>query len=131
MEYTVQKIDIIHNENGITFYKMLFDDKCLFDEFVNAVNSVNADKGHFISLVKWLDCYSPNLYMPKTKIQHIEDVGRKDIFEFKKDNLRIYAILQKPNVFVILGGYKNNQKNDIKHIKKLMSELPQQIIINK
>ncbi len=131
MEYTVQEIDIIHNENGITFYKMLFDDKCLFDEFVNAVNSVNTDKGHFVSLVKWLDCYSPNLYMPKTKIRHIEDAGRKDIFEFKKGNLRIYAILQKPNVFVILGGYKNNQKNDIKHIKKLMSELPQQIIINK
>ncbi len=130
MNYTVKEIDIVRNTNGITFYKMLFDGKCLFDDFVETTNSVRTDKEHFASMVAWLDCYSPYQFMPRTRINHIENVGRSDVIEFKKDNLRIYAIVQRPNVFVILGGYKSNQKNDIRHIKKLMRELPQQITIN-
>lgn len=109
---------------------MLFDGKCLFDEFVDEVNKVDNDKKHFTALVAWMDNYSPNLYSPSTKINHINQVSRIDVIEFKKDNLRIYAISQKPNVFVILGGYKNNQKNDIKHIRKLIKELPQQLTID-
>lgn len=130
VNYTVKEIDIVRNTNGITFYKMLFDDKCLFDDFVEATNSVKADKEHFASMVAWLDCYSPHLLMPRTRINHIDDVGRSDVIEFKKDNLRIYAIAQKPNIFVILGGYKTDQKKDIKHIKNLIKNLPSQIIIN-
>lgn len=109
---------------------MLFDGKCLFDEFVDEVNKVDNDKKHFTALIAWMDNYSPNLYSPSAKINHINQVGRTDVIEFKKDNLRIYAISQKPNVFVILGGYKNNQKNDIKHIRKLIKELPQQLTID-
>lgn len=130
MAYSTKKIDIIHNTNGITFYKLLFEGKCLFDEFVEKINLVDIDKKHFISLVAWLENYSPTLFMPSTKIEHIHQVGRSDVFEFKKDNLRVYAILQNPNVFVILGGYKTEQKNDIKHIKSLLKQVPQQLTIN-
>ncbi len=127
MAHSIRKIDIIHNTNGITFYKMLFEDKCPFDEFIDKVSSVDIDKKHFISLLAWLENYSPNIHMPRTKIRQIEQVGRSDVFEFKKDNLRVYAILQRPNAFVILGGYKNEQKKDIKRINLLLKQVPQNI----
>lgn len=52
--------------------------------------------------------------LPKTKFRQINvSPPRTDVFEFKKNNLRIYVILQKPDVYVVMGGYKNTQKQDV------------------
>lgn len=45
-------------------------------------------------------------------------LGLKD----KKNDIRVYAIMRKPNVFVVLGGYKGEQNSDIKRIKKLFND---------
>lgn len=44
-------------------------------------------------------------------------LGLKD----KKNDIRVYVIMRKPNVFVVLGGYKGEQNSDIKRIKKLVN----------
>lgn len=42
-------------------------------------------------------------------------------YEFKKNDIRVYVILERPDVFVILGAYKSNQDLDIKKIDKLFN----------
>ncbi|MDE7180658.1 MAG: hypothetical protein K2N88_05620 [Muribaculaceae bacterium] len=59
---------------------------------------------------------------PKTKFNHIEDKDRSDLFEFKKDRLRVYVIKQKPNFFIVIAGYKGTQKKDIKKLKSLIKD---------
>lgn len=38
-----------------------------------------------------------------------------------KNDIRVYVILERPDVFVILGAYKSNQDLDIKKIDKLFN----------
>lgn len=57
-----------------------------------------------------MDCLTDQIRLPRTKFNHIDDNHRSDIFEFKKDRLRVYVIKQKPNVFIVIGGFKGNQK---------------------
>ena len=45
-------------------------------------------------------------------------IGLKD----KKNDIRVYVIMRKPNVFVVLGGYKGEQNSVIKRIKKLFND---------
>ena len=61
--------------------------------------------------------------MPQKYFRQIKEVKEKDIYEFKKDDIRIYVKLEKPNVFIILGGFKNSQKKDIQQVKKIRREL--------
>ena len=62
--------------------------------------------------------------LPKTKLNHIESNDRTDIFEFKKDRLRVYVLKQKPNVFIVIGGYKATQKKDISVLKSRIKDFP-------
>ena len=46
---------------------------------------------------------------------------KENVYEFKKNDIRVYVILERPDVFVILGAYKSNQDLDIKKIDKLFN----------
>lgn len=76
-----------------------------------------------------MDNYSPHKLLPATKFGHIKGVCRQDVYEFKKDALRVYAIIQEPDVFIILGGFKTKQPSDIKRLNQYIKSLPQDIII--
>ena len=71
-----------------------------------------------------MDGITDQIRYPKTKFNHIEDERRSDIFEFKKDRLRVYVIKQKPNFFVVIGGYKGTQKKDINVLKSKIKDFP-------
>lgn len=64
-----------------------------------------------------MECFG-DMLLPKTKFNHI--VGGKNnpgnVFEFKKNNIRVYVMLKDPDVIVILGGFKNSQKKDIERV---------------
>lgn len=40
-------------------------------------------------------------------------------YEFKTKNLRVYAIKTKDGKVIVLGGYKNRQKKDLKKFRSL------------
>ena len=44
-------------------------------------------------------------------------------YEFKKDRLRIFVKLLKPNILILFGGYKGKQKMDIKKINRLLDQI--------
>lgn len=112
MTFVSEILELIHNPY-YTFYKLRINGKCQFDEFLEKVNSVAIDKKTIYSLIALMDSFGMHK-LPKTKFRQINvSPPRTDVFEFKKNNLRIYVILQKPDVYVVMGGYKNTQKQDV------------------
>lgn len=128
--YHFEKLDLVNNECGCQFYRLFFNGRCPFDEFVATIDRSNAqDKKKFYALMSSMDTYSPTNMLPATKFRHIEGVCRQDVYEFKKDALRVYVIMQEPNVFVVLGGFKTKQNKDINRLNNYLREIPQNIEI--
>ncbi len=111
-----EEYDIIHN-NAYTFYKLHENGKCQFDEFCSEIEREKECLGDLKSIIALMEQFSPQIQLPHKKFRHIEDKNFHDIFEFKKNKLRVYVVKQKPNIYIILGGYKKNQKKDIVKLK--------------
>ena len=69
-----------------------------------------------------MDEFSPTQMLPKAKFRQIKGVDRQDVFEFKRKNLRVYVVMQQPNVYVVLGGYKKGQEKDIAKLKRYIKD---------
>lgn len=124
-EYSIKPYDDVHNPQ-YRFYKLYIDGECQFDEFLKDIEKNKSDKKLFNYIVRYMDGITDQNRYPHTKFNHIEDSHRSDIFEFKKDCLRVYVIKQKPNFFVVIGGYKDNQKKDIKNLKLRIKDFPKE-----
>lgn len=112
------------NNPQYRFYKLYIDGVCQFDDFIEEIERNKSDQKLFNQIVRYMDSISDQIRFPKTKFNHIESNDRSDIFEFKKDHLRVYVIKQKPNFFIVIGGYKNTQKKDIKNLKSRIKDFP-------
>ena len=108
------------------FYKLYIDGVCQFDKFLNEIERNSNDKKLFNYIIRYMDAITDSVRLPYTKFRHIEDNDRSDIFEFKKDSLRVYVIRQKPNFFIVIGGYKGNQKKDLKNLKSRVKDFPKE-----
>lgn len=78
-----------------------------------------------------MDNFSFNQRLPDKLFRQIKNIDRNNVYEFKKANLRIYVIMQKPNMFIIIGGYKTNQQKDIEKIDRYTKRLPEILTIQK
>ena len=114
--------DCIKNINGLTFYKLRVDGVCQFDEFLEEVYRVDVTRKRMASIIRRMEWFG-NKPMPDGTFGYIEGIDSKDIFEFRKDNIRVYVKVIKPNVYIILGGYKNDQKKDIQKVKRINTQL--------
>ena len=88
-------------------------------------------KKTFVAIATLMENFSFNLKLPDKLFRQIKNVGRKDVYEFKKANLRVYVIMQKPNMFIILGGRKLRQNKDIEKIDRYTKQLPEILTIQK
>jgi putative component of toxin-antitoxin plasmid stabilization module len=130
MEYRTLETEIIHNIHNVQFYELELDGKRLFSEFIEDLTDAK-DKKTFIAIATIMDNFSFNQKLPDKLFKQIKSIGRKDVYEFKKANLRVYVIMQKPNMFIILGGYKTNQQKDIEKIDRYTKRLPELLTIQK
>ena len=78
-----------------------------------------------------MENFSFNQKLPKEKFRPIKSIKRKNVYEFKKNNIRVYVLMQEPDMFVILGGYKADQKKDIHKVDLYTKELPEILTIQK
>ena len=116
-QFEITKFEIVNNCT-YKFYKLYVDGKCQFDEFYNEIENNAIHQKNFASIVNLMDNFSPQRLLPKTKFNHIEWNKRSDIFEFKKNDLRVYVIKIDPDIFIVTGGYKKNQTKDIARLKR-------------
>lgn len=107
----------------LSFYKLEKDGICQIDEFYEEVHK---DKTHdremkrILAMMNYLSETDKNL--PKERFRPIKEGGRTVGYEFKYGALRVYCVKKNPNVVVILGGYKNNQKKDINRLVSTIEE---------
>lgn len=121
-EYKTEILELVNNPN-YTYYKLYVDGRCNFDEFYSEVARNVADMKNMTAIIAYMDSLSAHL-LPSIIYNYIHDNGRKDLYEFKKKNLRVYVIDQRPNIYVVMGGYKGNQKRDIANLKEKVKEFP-------
>ena len=122
-EYREEPLEIVNNEE-YTYYKLYVDEKCYFDEFYEEVVDDVRYCNKMAAIITYMDELGAQL-IPKEKFRNIKGLNRSDVFEFKKKPLRVYVIKQKPNIYVVMGGYKNEQKNDISILKKRIKDFPE------
>lgn len=122
-KYSIRPYEDVNNPQ-YNFHKLYIDGICQYDDFLKEVERNANDKKLLNYILRYMDCISDQIRLPKTKFNHIESKDRSDIFEFKKDRLRVYVIKQKPNFFIVIGGYKGRQKNDIDNLKSRIKEFP-------
>ena len=118
-KYEVRKFEPVNN-NTYQFKEVSVNGKYLFQEFVSNLKD-SQDIKKLMTIYSYMDIFSPSILLPKTKFRQVEGIGRKDVYEFKKDDVRVYVIKQRPSVFVILGAYKGTQSKDVKRIEKLFA----------
>jgi putative component of toxin-antitoxin plasmid stabilization module len=105
-------------------FKLLMDDKCLYDEFEAEILS----EGNLVSEIRTIetrlyemaDCKS----MPDTKFKDItpdNEVNKE--YEIKTHHLRVYLFHEKnTGRIIVCGGKKGTQKKDIKRFQKIKKD---------
>lgn len=104
------------------FNQLVVDGNGQLDEFENDLKDTTY-WSEFKTLLVYMHFVANNRTLPQTKFKDITPA--KELvkeYEFKSKHLRIYAIHQPNGKIVILGGYKNNQKNDINKFRSLKKQ---------
>lgn len=120
-KYEAKPFDLVDNKT-YKFYELYINGKSLFRKFLNGIKTGSRDEKTFKGIISLMEFFSPSIMLPKTKFRQIKGTGRKDLFEFKKDDLRIYVVKKSPSIFIVLGGYKVNQDTDINKLKTTLKE---------
>ncbi len=122
--FALNKIQAVKGQQ--TFYKLLKDNKCPFDEFEDSLETQY--KSELGSIYAYMERVANRKSMPAKKFKDItpsQETVKE--YEIKTKNLRVYLIKRKGGKVVILGGYKNNQKNDLRKFRSLKKQYLQSI----
>jgi putative component of toxin-antitoxin plasmid stabilization module len=120
--FAVKHIDKPHIKQPIC--KLLRDDKCFFDEFIE---EIKADKNLSPELGKiWaiIEDVANGLKVPPKKYKNVGN----DTYEAKSKHLRAYHCRKDGLVILVSGGKKTTQKQDMSRAKKIIKEYLQQKI---
>ncbi len=121
--FDLREIEAIQ-KGKLRFLKLVEPKYCRFDEFV-----YNIRKGKQTNFTKELNTIFSRMQimaekdqiMPSTWFKPVKDRGRAVAYEFKTKSLRVYCVKKEPDVIVVLGGFKKNQKKDIAQLIKLIN----------
>lgn len=107
------------NNKTYEFREVSVNGRFLFQEFIDNLKDAPKDMKKIMQIYAYMNEFSPSTLLPKTKFRQIKGVKRDDVYEFKKDDIRIYVIKRFPSIFIILGAYKGTQDKSINRIDKL------------
>ncbi len=111
--FAVKRIEAITGKQ--VFEKLLIDGYCQFDEYEEEIKrnkNYEKDLGRIYFYMNQVSELQP---LPKEKFRELKG-GKNDTvkeYEFKAGDLRVYAIKRENGKIIILGGYKNSQKEDL------------------
>lgn len=118
--YSAERFDLIHNET-YTYYKLYINDECQFDRFCDEIKRRVSDNESLQTIYGYMELLGA-MPLPESKHRIIKDAKRHDIWEFKKNNVRVYVIKTLTEVYIVMGGYKNDQKRDIDRVKRRVKD---------
>lgn len=104
----------------ISFKKLVIDGFCPYEEFWMQVEKEGNLRKQLVGIVHNMNEVANRKSLPKEKFRDITpDKESVNEYEFKKGDLRVYAIKDVAGHIVILGGKKNSQKRDIKSFRSI------------
>lgn len=121
-KYSLSEIECIEGKQRI--YKLHIETSCMLDEFEKEIEHRGQYEDELSGIYSLMEDIANNKLLPKTKFRDIS-INKKDKvkeYEFKSKHLRIYAIKNPQGKVIIMGGYKNSQKNDIKKFRSLKDQ---------
>lgn len=124
--YATTLFSLIKSDEFV-YYKLIIDDVCYYDLFEEELRKSKRDFGSLKGVLGMMERFSSKVLLPKSKFRRILDVGRGDVYEFKKDAVRVYVILQKPNIYVVTGSRKNDQSKTIKRMGKRIKDFKKEV----
>lgn len=117
--FTLNRLEEIDGKQDI--YKMQIDNQCLFDDFEKEIEKRGQYEEELASIYSLIEDVANNKLLPKTRFRDIS-IGKKEKnkeYEFKSKHLRVYAIKALNGKVIIMGGYKSDQKKDIKKFRSI------------
>jgi len=118
-KFATQKIDAINGRQN--FVELVVDGKGQLSEYEKKLQKKYLSQ--FKSILTYMELAANNLSLPDKKFKDVTPYGEKiKEYEFKKGDLRIYAIDMLNGKIVVLGGYKNNQKKDFRKFRSLKQQ---------
>ncbi len=118
-KFVLKKINSIVGQQLIE--KLVVDDQCQYDNFIAELKGTRKGASKIASLYAIIKDFADCKSLPKQKFRILAtsvDEHVKEI-EFKKDDIRIYGIKKANGAILILGGYKNRQKKDLRKFRSL------------
>jgi hypothetical protein len=121
-KFAFKKVEEINCYQDIV--KLEIDGSCYFDQFQE---EIYRSKSQYISELGMVLQYIERDGNGKHVADKKKDItpGKAPIkeYEYRTKHLRVYAIRQKDGKIIILGGYKNKQKRDIRKFRKIKKQL--------
>lgn len=93
----------------------------MFDEFEKEIEHRGQYEEELYAIYSLMEDVADNKLLPKEKFRDIT-IKKKDKikeYEFKSKHLRVYAIKAPDGKVLVMGGYKNHQKKDIKKFRSI------------
>ncbi|MGD2034172.1 MAG: hypothetical protein PVF73_03890 [Bacteroidales bacterium] len=117
-KFALERIDCIEGKQ--VFEKLLIDDQCQFDEFEKEISKNDKLYSELGKIYSYMEFVANGESLPATKFKDITPKKKKiKEYEFKSKNLRVYAIKKEKGKIIILGGFKNRQKRDIRKFRSI------------
>lgn len=120
-QYETSRYELVNNEI-YRFKKLTINGRCHIQEFYESIQKQPKLLAKFDAIIAYMDKMGPHIRYPQEIFRQIKGVDRQDVFEFKKKPLRVYVVKQEPDIFVVLGGMKNEQDDDIRWLKKALKD---------
>ena len=123
--YEKELFELVNNPE-YTFYKLKVNGTFGIDDFIETLDGIVKDEKSFAGIIRLMDMFSPRIMLPKEKFRKIESSDRIDLREFKKNDIRVYVIMQGKTFYVVTGGHKQDQKKDIANFKQDVKDFPKE-----
>ncbi len=122
-KFDVEKLDV----DGVTpFYKLIKNDKCLFDDYMDGLKKSGNRKseiGSIFSIINNVSRYKVNeCETPKKLFASLKGYYKVIDFEIRKNGIRVYVSLYLDGYLLFFGGEKQDQNRDIASMRAIKKE---------
>jgi len=119
-----RKICLVYQGLQAVFYSLIIDDHDVLQNFEDQITN-KIDEKKIAGLYKIMEYISLGKLLSETQIRQIKNPKLDNLYEIKKNPLRLYCIKCKSNYYIALCNTKTNQKKDIKKFIKIAQEFMQ------
>jgi len=120
-KFAFKKVEEINCFQDIV--KLEIDGSCYFDQFQE---EIYRSKSQYVSelgmVLQYIERDGNGQRVADKKRDITPGKARVKEYEYRTKHLRVYAIRRKGGKIIILGGYKNEQKRDIRKFRQIKKQ---------